>query len=423
MADFSLGDAYLELVDDHIDEECVTYYDEDVAELGPWEPKKEEKPLSRIKQKYFSREDPFQVDDYEFYKMYRFSKKTVKKLAETLFPEKRKTMRGLPFDPEQVCCTALKHMGGVSFKDIYVGGNKATALRHFYIFITEVNKQKNSFIEMPAVETMSHTIKALWERYHLWNIVGTVGTSVISLPKKPRGIPEGDNAKNYKDKNGQYALNIDLTCGADNMIYDSRIYAGAESSVPWERSATKRYLDALNLRVFLLGEPSQVLSDMVITPFARWESSQDKNKALFNLRHSMARSDMTHRTMELMKKRFPRLVNPNHKIKIIKQMLQAAMILHNVSIMWNDPMPQELLAADPLAEPVHNVHEEIGQKYFTESSVQIRNELMTTCLQGPMTHNEKQVLNLTMPVNISLSDPQNQDYSHSVFFTYPHNIS
>jgi len=296
-----------------------------------------------------------------------------------------------------------------------------------------VNKYRDEFIKMPSVETMTQSINSLWERYHLWNIVGTLGNTQINLAQKPRGLPEGDLAKVYKTKSGTYAFNINLASGIENLIYYASITPAAELSTSWDDSNAKSYLESMNPAVHLLGEPSQILSNTVITPFSRWESTQDQTKALFNLRHSMGRSEMTHKTVQLWLKRFPRLLNPNYKIDVVKQMLQATLILHNLSVLWDDHLPPELLARNPPIEPVHTVHEDIQQKYFTESSIQIREELLATCLQGNVTEDEKQVLELTMPVQIILPRPEQQDFTHhSVFFSYPthnteevtiHNIS
>jgi len=419
---------YHDIVDDNIDAEVDSFYDEyltDYVEENVYEemcranasrPRKGRKRAFKSKL-LKEREDPFEKDDLEFYKTHRFSKSSVRKLTKLLFPAKKKNNRGLPFDPEQVVCTALKHLGGVSFKHLYKKGTKATGMRHYYAFISAVNKLEDEYIKMPSVDDMALSIRSLWEKYHLLNFIGTLGSTRIYLPHKPRALSEGDLMKNYKaksddTKNTRYAFNINMASGQDNTIYYATISPAGQPIPSWEEGESKTYLESLSPPVHLLGEPDQFLSNTICTPFSRWESTQDQRKALFNLRHSMARSEMTHRTIQLWMKRFPRLNNPNYRINIIKQTIKATLILHNISVLWSDPLPPEILASSPLLEPLHTVHEDIPQKYFTETSIQTREQILSNCLQGQMSQDEKQVLDLTTPVQVVHPISQQQQEYH-----------
>jgi len=421
-------DAYNEYIEDWEDQDVTIFsypeeqYFEYLSETYPdteeidieHEIRKEElleKQVSNVKKKYLARNDPFKLDRDEFFITYRFSKKSVKNLVKVLFPTKRKNNRGLPFDPEQVVCTALKHLAGASLDELNTkdGISKATALRHFYAFIRALNKQKKKYIAMPDIETMNRNIKTVWEKYHLCNIIGTNGVTEIELTSKPRNLPEGETSEEYKDKDGNYGINVELVTGIDNLVYAARIFPPSEikegrCDESMEITSSISYLSSLNTPVYILGEPTQSLTETVITPFSRWETSHDESKALFNLRHSMARSEMTHRTVQLWKKRFPRLLNPTYKLEIIKEMISACLVLHNISILWDEPLPDYMLQVQPLTEAVHTVHEDVEDHTASDTSLVVRQNMANKCLNSPLTNDEKQVLELTMPVQIILQN-------------------
>jgi hypothetical protein len=66
--------------------------------------------------------------------------------------------------------------------------------------------------------------------------------------------------------------------GIENLIYYANLTPAAELSTSWDDSNAKSYLESMNPAVHLLGEPSQILSNTVITPFSRWESTQVRNR-------------------------------------------------------------------------------------------------------------------------------------------------
>ena len=54
--------------------------------------------------------------------------------------------------------------------------------------------------------------------------LGTLGSTRIYLPHKPRALSEGDLMKNYKaksddTKNTRYAFNINMASGSFSLVY------------------------------------------------------------------------------------------------------------------------------------------------------------------------------------------------------------
>ena len=109
--------------------------------------------------------DPFHCKDKAFWSRYRFTKNSVRRLAEMVFPEPFQGQRGPdPFDRYQVTCMALHLLAGANFQRVEgdcAGGSASSAHRQLYKFMHALKHFKDEFVHMPTRAMMEENSRAI----------------------------------------------------------------------------------------------------------------------------------------------------------------------------------------------------------------------------------------------------------------------
>ncbi len=107
-------------------------------------------------------------------------------------------------------------------------------------------------------------------------------------------------------------------------------------------SMMRAWLESWYPRVQVLGDSAFSLTDSMIRPYPRAESELHLTKAIFNIRHSAARVEMTENTFGILKRRFLVIKDMRYELQRAFRVIEACGVLHNLSIHWGDVMPRYL---------------------------------------------------------------------------------
>ena len=66
---------------------------------------------------------------------------------------------------------------------------------------------------MPTLEQQRDNISEVFNKYKLNNVIGGVDGCHIPFLEKPRGIPEGKDAKDFLNRKGIYSINAQIMGG------------------------------------------------------------------------------------------------------------------------------------------------------------------------------------------------------------------
>ena len=346
--------------------------------------------------------DPFMCSDYDFWQRYRFTKDSVSRLSMLVFPEPYVTDRGKPMSREQVTCVALHQLADGGFHRVQgecSWAAKSTFQEALYRFVSALRVHKAQFVHMPTRQMMEDNARCIQEKYHLWNVVAGIDGCHVVFKEAPRGLdPYGDpKQKLFINRKGSYSLNCLVTGGFDHKIYDIVINVPGsfhDSSV-YRLSRVKAYLETLYPRVYVLGDKAFRISDVMITPFKRNVPDYNNDKILFNIRHSGARTEMTENIYGLWKRRFPILNCVRLHLQNAIAVIEATAILHNISILWGDLVPLEMMDEAP---PGHDdapeddvvVDNRLPNDVRRQQGFAARDALMRRSLQTPPSASERQ---------------------------------
>ena len=336
------------------------------------------------------------ISNLDFYKRYRFCKQSVHRLANLVFPEDPVNNRGLPFTHIQVVCSALHYVGGASFQrteGVCAGSSTSTAHKSFYTFASALQRFKPYIVHMPTREIMEENAREVWNKHHIYNVIGGIDGSHVRMECLTRQMPDGMDKEIFRNRKGWYSLNVLVFGGYDHRIYDLVVNAPGSfhDSAIFRMSMMKPYIRRLYPKVQVLGDSAFALTDTVITPYSGRERNADIDKALFNHRHSKARLEMTEHIYGIWKKRFPIIGQLRQKLENCFVVVETTAILHNLSILWEDILPREMDHDLPPGmalqheEPEDAAEEGAPQNERRLDGERIRDGLKRLCSQTPPT--------------------------------------
>lgn len=292
--------------------------------------------------------DPtYQLSDFEFKRHFRFNKESVNRLAGMLDLE-RPSGRGVPLTPVQTLCIALNHFGGAHFNRIsaYCGNVSYFAA---WTAIDRVREAlcglKEQYICMPTYAQMDATARRMLERFKLPRMAYAVDGMFVRFDGAVRGLRQGPglpNLQNFFTRKLFYGIPTMVVANDLKLIHalDVDWHGAAHDARIWRESVVKPVIE--EQRHFLLaGDSAYPISDVLMKPYSNQEARHSPRKRLFNTRFCGLRTVMSENVYGVWKSRFPCLRNLRCHYENAKKTIVATAVLHNISILWNDAMPED----------------------------------------------------------------------------------
>ncbi|CAG4941624.1 unnamed protein product [Parnassius apollo] len=331
--------------------------------------------------------NPFDVPAEVFTKLYRLSKRTAHFLVECLHQNlNRQRQHGIPV---HIKVLASLHFFGH-------GGYQTTVGQGQYLGLSQPSVSKclqevadaiitvllNGMVLFPETEEERAENKQRFLQIAGFpSVLGLIDCSQISIvrPKDTALVP----ARLFFNRKGFYSLNCQFVCNAKmEIIHFNATFPGStHDAAVWQGSSLSQlletnYVNGVSAGEWLLGDSGYAQLPWLMTPYA--DADENTPEARYNLAHTKTRV-LIEKCFGVMKTRF-RCIHKHRTLHYdpvkASKIIAAVVVLHNVAIKRNEPLPDELQLEDrlrPADDPprdmnflnvARNIRNNITRQYF-----------------------------------------------------------
>ncbi len=211
---------------------------------------------------------------------------------------------------------------------------------------------------------------------------------MVRYEEAPRGLPRGPGMPTKQDhycRKMFYAQNCMVIGNDKKMILglDVEWHGATHDAKVWRESILKPVIESKK-QFYLAGDAAYPISDVLIKPYANDDALYDATKALFNSRLCGIRTRMTENLFALWQRRFPFLHHARMNKDNVKATIAATAILHNISLLWNDDMPDGDDELAPLPQPPPPPEWELAADNATPDVIRQRGQTVRDTLLARM---------------------------------------
>ncbi|XP_043470202.1 putative nuclease HARBI1 [Leptopilina heterotoma] len=304
--------------------------------------------IRRAKRYIRDAENPFEIDEWDFQRRYRFTKDSV---LFGILPEIQAGLikhnnRGLPIAPQLQLLICLRYFATSSFQLVIADTMKvsqSTVSRIVFRVATLLASLINLYIKIPT------TGDARNENHRLFNVLGR-GHGAIGLPRvdgaidcthiKLVGTRFNQVEEMFRNRKGYFSLNVQAVVGPrmefldivpewPGRAHDSRIF---QNSLIHMRYVQGR-LDGI-----LVGDKGYPCLPFLMTPFRNPHNEEEMKYNEIQIRTRI----IVERTFGVWKRRFPCLARGMAtKLVCSTTTVVACAVLHNMALRFNDILPED----------------------------------------------------------------------------------
>ncbi len=293
---------------------------------------------------------------------FRFTKQNLLRVVDLVHDDlARPDDRGQPLSPLQQVALALAFYASDSFLRI-AGRMMGVKKNCAHVTVKEVTnvfcRSSHKFISMPTNAEMRESANKLSERFGIPNIPLGVDGTQIRLDKKPNESEiQGLHTQDFWCRKQFYAINVQMIGDGGLLIRDLDVrWAGSTHDARiWRNSAAKVIIERQS-EFCIVGDSAYPISRTLIKPFKETPTRQHQrfNRALTGLR-----TVCTENIIGIWKRRFPCLrMGLRMKLETSVKIIRATGVLHNLAVVLQDPLPDEVGDANDVGDPPG--HEEEG---------------------------------------------------------------
>ncbi len=202
----------------------------------------------------------------------------------------------------------------------------------------------DEFITLRPEAEMLATAERMEQKFHLPGFAYGIDGMLVRYEGAPRGLEQGPGMPTKQDhfcRKMFYAQNC-MVIGDDRKLIlgmDPHWHGATHDAKVWRESVLKPLIESKK-RFYLAGDSAYPISDVLMKPYSNEDALYDATKALFNSRLCGIRTMMTENLFALWQRRFPILNHNRMDKENVIATVGATGILHNISILWNDEMPE-----------------------------------------------------------------------------------
>jgi hypothetical protein len=155
--------------------------------------------------------------DREFYSRFRMTKETVTYVTDLIREDiDHDTIMNNALTPEMQVMSTLFILGGGTRQ---VGGgdmlqvHRTTASRAFHKVTAALASKRNDFIYMPTPDEVPVVRRGFFNLAQFPGVIGALDCTHVRIRS-----PGGNNAEVYRNRKGQFSINVQLIADADLMI-------------------------------------------------------------------------------------------------------------------------------------------------------------------------------------------------------------
>ncbi|XP_018363950.1 PREDICTED: putative nuclease HARBI1 [Trachymyrmex cornetzi] len=316
-------------------------------------------------------DDPFQLSERQFVKLFRLKKDTTIRLINIVEEHSAVPLRTSVLNATVQVLTALRFYASDSYQNC-VGSNvhmrisqtSVSRCIHNVTNILNLPEVFNTWVYFPNnIQELQEIRNKFWIEKRFPGAIGCIDCTHIAIFPPPKGdanYPE----HNYVNRKGYHSINVQLICDPDLRILNvnARYPGSTHDSYIWNNSNILPLMrDIYNCghQFFLLGDSGYALRPWMMTPML----NDEQNDAIlrYNTRQISTRS-LIECCNGLLKMRFRCLFKHrvlHYKPDFCSKIINACTVLHNMCIHDKVPVPEgegDLLDfawddVDPIREP------------------------------------------------------------------------
>lgn len=217
----------------------------------------------------------------------------------------------------------------------FCGVDKGTASRIIKKVSEAIARLGPAFISFPETEReINQTQQGFYRIASFPRVVGAIDCTHVPIKS-----PGGDNAEEYRGRDGKFSVNVQTVCNAGLKIMDivSRWPGAVHDQTIFNNSGVKaRFEQGQMGNLVLLGDSGYALTNYLLTPFLQ---PRTPGENLFNESHIRTRNTVE-RSYGVWKRRFPVLANTIRlKLDRVEAIIVACAVLHNIAIDMKEEEP------------------------------------------------------------------------------------
>ena len=176
------------------------------------------------------------------------------------------------------------------------------------------------------------------QKYGLPNFaLGVDGTHVrLGLRPAQKDLPPGIHPQDFWSRKQFFSINCQIVGNEKKLITNlvARWAGSTHDSRIWNNSNVKNWIEQQN-DFMIVGDSAYPISKTLMKPYLR---PTDVKKIVFNKKVSAIRTIMTENLIGLWKRRFPALsLGIRTKLSTACDIIVATAVLHNLTILWDEP--------------------------------------------------------------------------------------
>ncbi|XP_049864948.1 putative nuclease HARBI1 [Pectinophora gossypiella] len=281
-------------------------------------------------------------DEEQFQKRFRFRKDTVVHMILPLIGlQSNVTNKGLPLPPILQLLIALRFYATGNFQIVCGDLHKISqpVVSKIVAKLSKILAMKVvEFIKFPGAHERANVKRAFYQRAQFPGVIGCIDCTHVPIKN-----PSRENGELFRNRKGEFSINVQLICGPQMLIYDivarwpgsahdSRIFSNSRCSMRFEEG------DLVGAGI-LLGDSGYAQSSYTYTPVL---NPQTPAQERYNRSHISTRN-IIERLNGVLKRRFACLSRKlQNKIKNVPNIIVACAVLHNISVNTNQEMPEPL---------------------------------------------------------------------------------
>eukprot|EP00094_Tigriopus_californicus_P012757 TCALIF_12332-PA protein Name:"Similar to CAD Probable cinnamyl alcohol dehydrogenase (Pinus radiata)" AED:0.17 eAED:0.23 QI:0/0/0/1/1/1/4/0/393 len=266
---------------------------------------------------------------------------------------------GVTIKPHSRVALTLSFYASDSFLRVvglFVGVKKTCAHRVVQEVTGVLCTKSRDFIAMPSPMEMRESAEKLRDRFKIPLVALGVDGTHIRLDHSPNRneLPNGVHTQDFWCRKQFFSVNVQLIGDGFFLIRDVE--------VKWAGKQQTEFLIA--------GDSAYPISPVLIKPFKDIPTNQHRR---FNQHLSGLRTACTENIIGVWKRRFPCLkMGLRTKLEKSLKIIRATGMLHNLAIVLNDPMPEDVMDEPKQEERPHIEANDINREQITEAARKIQ---------------------------------------------------
>lgn len=260
----------------------------------------------RLEKRYIrDMQDPFVFfEDDEFIKRYRFKKENVREVVLPLIFQQliKDNNRGLPIPPALQLLIALRFYATGNFQ-LVSGDLRGVSQSTVSLTIKRVSvalaENLRNIVKFPdTLQQQQQNVQKFFAIGNFPNVAACVDCTHILI-----GNPGGEIGEIFRNRKGQFSLNVQVACGPTMEILDIDVrYPGStHDSVIFDRSALRIRFETNQIGGIILGDNGYPCRRYLLTPVINPAAGPEQN---YNRSHIRTRN-IIERVFGAWKRRFP----------------------------------------------------------------------------------------------------------------------